>query len=304
VARRDQCKQPDGAGTQDGDRFADQVPRKTDGVHRRGQGFDERSLVVAESRGYLVQPARWDRKNVRHTTFSVAAAEELQVFTQVLGVVPTGLAVAAYKGRLYRNPLTGHDLVHTVGDGHHHAYHFMAGVVRGLEKSVLAMGAGLVRAAHSRHQHLDEGFARLEVRHRLSYQLDNVGGADKDSSTVKLTGHGLSIGCDGACHAGSIGRLSSKALSILSDGADRPQPGARRARETGKVPLYVGTLRRDRDWDRPSRMRRRRGARHVLCRARPKEGPEATSRAWLEATRQKRLGPAEDIGHTRLLRCC
>jgi hypothetical protein len=33
-------------------------------------------------------------------------------------------------------------------------------------------------------------------------------------------------------------------------------------------------------------------------------GPEATSRAWLEATRQKRLGPAEDIGHTRLLRCC
>jgi hypothetical protein len=97
--------------------------------------------------------------------------------------------MAAYQGRLYSNPLTDDDLVHTVGDPDHHAYHFVAGVVGRLEKSVLAMGAGLIRTAHPRHQHLDQRFAGPQVRHRLPDHLDNVGGAHKDSSTVKLAGH-------------------------------------------------------------------------------------------------------------------
>jgi hypothetical protein len=106
--------------------------------------------------------------------------------------VPTGLAVAAHQGRLHRDPLTDHDLVYVFGDGDHYTDHFMAGVVGRLEKGVLAMGAGLVRAAHPRYQHLDQRFARPEVRHRLPDDLDNVGRADKDSSTVQLAGHGAS----------------------------------------------------------------------------------------------------------------
>jgi hypothetical protein len=105
--------------------------------------------------------------------------------------LPTGLAVATYEGRLDRDPFADDHLVHTVCDGYHDTYHFMAGVVRRFEKSMLAMGAGLVRTAHPRHQHLDQRLAWPELRNRIPDHLDNVGGADKGSSTVKLACQGL-----------------------------------------------------------------------------------------------------------------
>ena len=164
-------------------------------MHRCGQRLYERRLVVGKDLGDLVQPCRRDREDVGHATFSVPAAEELQVLTEVLHLVQAGLAVPTRKGRLDRDPVPDLNGVHAVGDSDHDTDHLMAGVIGGFHESVLAVDAGLVRTTHSRYRHLDQRFAGLESRYGLGDHFDCVVAADNDASAGRCFGHGISCGC-------------------------------------------------------------------------------------------------------------
>jgi hypothetical protein len=152
-------------------------------------------LVVRESVRHLVEPSGGHRKDVGHPTFSVATTEELQVLTKVLVSMPTWLAVAAHQRRLNRNPVADHDIAYSIGEGDHHTDHFMARIVRRFHEDVLTVSAGLVRAAHPRHRHFDEGLSGLEGRHRLRDHLDDVGGAHDDAAPLQLLVHYISSLC-------------------------------------------------------------------------------------------------------------
>ena len=202
---RRQSEKPDSTGAENGHRPPGQVPGQAHAVHGRGQRLDKRGLVVSEPGGDFVQPPGRHREDVRHPAFPVAAAEELQVFTKVLGAVPTRLTVAAHQGRLDRDPVTDRYLLHAIGDANHCADHLVPWVVGGLHEGVLTVDAGLVGPAHSRHGHPAQRFAGIERRHALGHHLDDVGGTYQDTSTAVFIAHGIS-NVGPALFAGFLGR--------------------------------------------------------------------------------------------------
>ena len=99
-------EQSDGAGPENGDGPAGDVPGQADRVHRRRQRLDQRRGVIVERLRHGMQAVRGQGEVVRHAALSVAAAEELQVLAQVLASGGAHLARPAGQVGLHDDPLS------------------------------------------------------------------------------------------------------------------------------------------------------------------------------------------------------
>ena len=88
-------------------------------------------------------------KNVSHTTFPVAAPEELKVFAEILLARPAAFAMPTGQGRLNRDTVANGDTADIIGHGDNDADDFMTRVKGWLEKGMLTVDARLVGAANS-----------------------------------------------------------------------------------------------------------------------------------------------------------
>ena len=153
-------EQPDGAGAENGDGPAGHVAGHAHGVHRGRQRLDDRRGGIVERVRHRMQAVGGQGEVVRHAALSVAAAEELQVFAQVLTSGGAHLARPAGQVGLHDDPLSCRVALDGGASGFDDPDNLVARPVGQRDKRVAPLGRVQVGSADAGRQGADQGLVR------------------------------------------------------------------------------------------------------------------------------------------------